>query len=142
MFEEDGVRDKDALLETFIVDAVHHMDEESAKQFLESSSIDMLQEAGGIRKSTIVRLSKADDYARRITLAAIQKAKESNSPDWKKLKKAQAMKKLAIANIVKRYGNTVKRDVIKAQRALLKADPMHYVRIPKYNKTEKPEEEK
>lgn len=47
------------------------------------------------------------------------------------MKKAAAMKKLAISNIIKRYGNAVKRDVIKAQKALLKADPMHYVRLPK-----------
>lgn len=129
--EEQGVQDQGALFETFFIDAVQHMDEESAKEFLQSEAVNALVEAGGIRKGTLVRLSKEDDYNRRIALAAMQKAKESNSPDWKKLKKAAAMKKLAISNIIKRYGNAVKRDVIKAQKALLKADPMHYVRLPK-----------
>lgn len=131
---EEGIQDKDLLLETFLIDAVQHMDEETAQKFLESAGVKALQEAGAVRKGTIVRLSKADDYARRLTLAAIQKAKETNSPDWRKLKKAQAMKKTAIASIVKRYGNSVKRDVVKAQRALLKSDPMHYIRIPRASK--------
>ena len=38
------------------------------------------------------------------------------------------MKKTAIANIVKRYGNLVKRDVIKAQKAILKANPTYYTK--------------
>lgn len=129
--QEEGVMDKDALLERLFTDNILHMNEDAAAEYLKSPEVQALVEAGGVRKATIVRLSKQDDYARRITLAAIQKAKEANSPDWKKLKKAQAMKKLAIASIVKRYGVAVKRDVIKAQRLLLKADPMHYTRIPR-----------
>lgn len=130
-YQDEGIQDKDLLLETFLIDACQHMDEDSCREFLETSEVKALVEAGAVRKGTIVRLSKADDYARRLTLAAIQKAKEDNSADWKKLKKAQAMKKAAIAAIVKRYGTMVKRDVVKAQRALLKNDPMHYIRVPR-----------
>jgi hypothetical protein len=132
--EDTGVENKDALLEALLIDASLHMDEEANKTYLESAGVKALVEAGVARKSTIVRLSKTDDYARRLTLAAIQKAKESNSPDWRKLRKAQKMKKMAIASIVKRYGVAVKKDVIKAQKALLKTDPMHYIRMPKITK--------
>ena len=34
--EEQGVQDQGALFETFFIDAVQHMDEESAKEFLQS----------------------------------------------------------------------------------------------------------
>lgn len=129
----DGIQDQAALFEAFFIDACKHMDESSLNDFLESDTVKALTEANAVRKSTIVRLSKEDDYARRLTVAAVQKAKEQNSPDWRKLKKATAMRKMALAAIVKRYGNFVKRDVIRAQKALLKADPMHYVRIPRNN---------
>lgn len=132
MFDQEkrdaGLQNPDALIESFIVDNFLHMDSESQKEFLESAELNSLVEAGQVKKRTIVRLSKKDDYTRRLTLGAIQRAKESNSPDWKRLRKAQAMKKAAIAAILKRYGNTVKRDVVKAQRAVQKLDPTHYVK--------------
>lgn len=134
MFEatnkDDGIQDFGALVESYIADMYYHMDDESAKSFLESDDLKALEEAKVVNKRTLVRLSKQDDYTRRVTLAALQKAKESNSPDWKKLRKAQKMRKEALAAIVKRYGNSVKRDVVKAQRAIQKIDPTHYTRIP------------
>lgn len=133
MFEEDrdeGLQNPEALVEFFIADEYYHMSDADAKAFLESDELKALEESNVVRKRTLVRLSKQDDYTRRITLAACQKAKEANSPDWKKLRKAQAMRKMALANIVKRYGNSVKRDVVKAQRAIQKIDPGHYTKIP------------
>ena len=126
--QEAGIRDATALFESFFVDYVNHMDDEERKQYLESDEVNALVEAKAIGRRTIVRLSKQDDYNRRITLAAMQKAKEQNSADWKRLKKAHMLKKLAIANIVKRYGNNVKRDVIKAQKAILKTNPRYYTK--------------
>lgn len=125
---DTGLQHPEALIESFIVDSFLHMDSEAQKEFLESAELQSLVEAGQVRKRTIVRLSKKDDYARRLTLGAIQRAKEANSPDWKRLRKAQAMKKAAIAAILKRYSNSVKRDVVKAQRAVQKLDPTHYVK--------------
>ena len=124
--QEAGIKDATALFESFFVDYVNHMDDEERKQYLESDEVNALVEAKAIGRRTIVRLSKQDDYNRRITLAAMQKAKEQNSTDWKRLKKAHMLKKLAIANIVKRYGNNVKRDVVKAQKAILKTNPRYY----------------
>ena len=124
--ERDGVQDMGALLESMFVDLVNHMDDEERVQYLESAEVKALIEGGAVNRRTIVRLSRTDDYNRRITLAAMQKAKESNSADWKRLKKAHMLKKQAIANIVRRYGNNVKRDVIKAQKAILKTNPRYY----------------
>lgn len=126
--QESGVQDAAALFESVFVDYVNHMDDEERKQYLESEEVRALEEAKVIGRRTIVRLSKQDDYNRRITLAAMQKAKEQNSADWKRLKKAHMLKKLAIANIVKRYGNNVKRDVVKAQKAILKTNPRYYTK--------------
>lgn len=126
--QEAGIQDATALFESFFVDYVNHMDDEERKQYLESDEVNALVEAKAIGRRTIVRLSKQDDYNRRITLAAMQKAKEQNSSDWKRLKKAHMLKKLAIANIVKRYGNNVKRDVVKAQKAILKTNPRYYTK--------------
>lgn len=126
--QESGVQDARALFESVFVDYVNHMDDEERKQYLESEEVRALEEANAIGRRTIVRLSKQDDYNRRITLAAMQKAKEQNSADWKRLKKAHMLKKLAIANIVKRYGNNVKRDVVKAQKAILKTNPRYYTK--------------
>jgi hypothetical protein len=128
-FDDDqvcGVQDATALFESFFIDYVNHMNDEERKQYLESEEVNALVEANAIGRRTIVRLSKQDDYNRRITLAAMQKAKEQNSADWKRLKKAHELKKLAIANIVKRYGNNVKRDVVKAQKAIMKTNPRYY----------------
>lgn len=132
MFEDrdDGLQNPSALVELFIADEFYHMDDEAGKSMLESEDLKALEEAGVVKKRTLVRLSKQDDYTRRLTLAAVQKAKEANSPDWKKLRKAQAMRKMALANIVKRYANSVKRDVVKAQRAIQKIDPGHYTKLP------------
>lgn len=126
--QESGVQDAAALFESVFVDYVNHMDDEERKQYLESDEVKALEEANVVGRRTIVRLSKQDDYNRRITLAAMQKAKEQNSADWKRLKKAHMLKKLAIANIVKRYGNNVKRDVVKAQKAILKTNPRYYTK--------------
>lgn len=125
---EAGVSDTTALFESVFCDYVRHMDDEERKEYLESAEVQALVEAKAVRKQTIVRLSRADDMKRRVALAAIQKAKEQNSADWKRLKKAHAMKKAAIANIVKRYGNNVRRDVVKAQKAILKTNPRYYTK--------------
>ncbi|MBQ8130943.1 MAG: hypothetical protein IJ193_00465 [Bacilli bacterium] len=125
----DGIQDQGALFETLFIDYVNHMSDDERKEFLESAEVKALCEAnGGIKRRTIVRLSKQDDYNRRITLAAMEKAKQQNSSDWKRLKKAQRARKAAIAAIVKKYGMSVKRDVLKAQKALIKADSRYYTK--------------
>jgi len=127
--ESDSGLDQSALFETLFVDYVNHMNDDERKEFLESAEVKALMEAnGGVKRRTIVRLSKQDDYNRRITLAAMEKAKQMNSADWKRLKKAQKMRKACIAAIVKKYGLSVKKDVIKAQKALIKADSRYYTK--------------
>jgi len=128
---ENSIEDKAALFETLFIDYANHMDDETRKEFLESAEVKALCEAEnetGVNRRTIIRLSKQDDFNRRITLAAMAKAKEINSPEWKKLKKAQRIRKACIAAIVKKYGLAVKRDVLKAQKSLIKADSRYYTR--------------
>ena len=125
----DSGLDQQALFETLFIDYVNHMDDATRKEFLESAEVKALVEAkDGVARRTIVRLSKQDDYNRRIALAAMEKAKQANSPEWKKLKKAQRIRKAMIAAIVKKYGLQVKRNVITAQKALVKADSRYYTK--------------
>ena len=125
----DSGLDQQALFETLFIDYVNHMDDATRKEFLESAEVKALVEAkDGVARRTIVRLSKQDDYNRRIALAAIEQAKANNSPEWKKLKKAQRIRKAMIAAIVKKYGLRVKSQVLKTQKALIKADSRYYTK--------------
>ena len=75
--QTDSGLDQSALFETLFIDYVNHMNDDERKEFLESAEVKALTEAnGGVNRRTIVRLSKQDDYNRRITLAAMEKAKQ------------------------------------------------------------------
>lgn len=117
------ISDMDSLLESFIYADLSSMDENSIKEFLNSDQCKALQEANLIGRKTIVRLSRADDIQKRIALAALQKAKEDGDPNYIALKKVQAKRMALKSKILQKYGNRVKNDAIKAQRALIRINP-------------------
>ena len=120
---DDGVRDKNALLESILVDQVRRMDDTSRNEYLRSDEFQNLCEAGVATRKTIVRFNKQDDLTRRIHLAALQKAKEENSPLWHKLHKNRIEEKKLLKQIIERYGMKVRADAIKSQRRLIKLSP-------------------
>jgi hypothetical protein len=125
---EQGVENKDELTERIFESAVAAMDDATRKDYLESDEVKNIVEAGVIGRKTIVRLSKKDDLSRRIKLAAFQKAKETNAPEWKALKKNRVQERRLIGKIMQRYGNAVKKDAINSQKALLKLTPNAFTR--------------
>ena len=119
---DDGVRDKNALLESILVDQVRRMDDNTRNEYLRSDEFQNLCEAGVATRKTIVRFNKQDDLTRRIHLAALQKAKEG-SPLWDKLHRNRIEEKKLLKQIIERYGMKVRADAIKSQRRLIKISP-------------------
>jgi hypothetical protein len=125
---EEGVQDFDSYLERVFESVVSVMPDETRIPYLESDEVKSLVEAGVIGRKTIVRLSKKDDLSRRIKLAAFQKAKETNAPEWKALKKNRIIERKLIGKIMQRYGNAVKKDAINSQKKLLKLSPTAFTK--------------
>ena len=65
-------------------------------------------------------MSKIDDQKRRTKLMAYQLAKESNDPNWTKLKKIMVMKKQTIRKIMSKYGPKATRLSKLSQKAYIK----------------------
>lgn len=120
---DDGVHDKNALLESILVDQVKRMSDDARNEYLRSDEFQNLCEAGVATRKTIVRFNKQDDLTRRIHLAALQKAKEEGSPLWTKLHKNRIEEKKLLKQIIDRYGMKVRQDAIKSQRRLIKLSP-------------------
>lgn len=121
----ESIQDMAALMEDMLVDCVSGMDDDSRKSFMESAEFQaLLQENGGfVGRKTVVRLNKIDDLSRRIQLAAFHKAMEDGDPNYKELKKLQTKRRKLKEKIFAKYGNRVKNDAVKAQRALIKINP-------------------
>lgn len=128
--EGSSISDINALMENFFYDVVSCMEEDARKQYLESDECKaLLQENGGfVGRRTFVRLNRVDDLSRRIKLAVYQKAKEDGDPNYKKLKIIQRKKHELNAKLMAKYANRVKKDAVKAQRALIKITPNAFTR--------------
>lgn len=126
--DESSIHDYDAFFENLLYDEISRLSDDERKQVMESVDFNALLEANVIGKKTVVRLNKVDDLQRRITIAAYQKAKEDNDPNYIALKKIIAKKKALNEKILQKYGTRVKRDAIKAQKQLLKIDPRAFTK--------------
>lgn len=122
-YDGPGITDKSALMEALLVDAVSRMDDESRQDFLNSETFSDLEEAAGVGKRSIVRMNKMDDFQRRLNLASLQKAKEMGDADWELLRKNRIQERKLQERIFKKYNNKVKRDVMMAQKQMLKINP-------------------
>lgn len=116
----EEVANSNALLEMMIVDDVLRGDANSIKTFCESAEAKVLQEKQVLRKPTMMRLSKADDQARRAKLAVYALAKAAKDPDYKKLKMYIKGKKAMTAKLMKKYGNKGQRVAAIAQKNYIK----------------------
>ena len=124
------INDTQALMENVLYDALSCMNEADRNEYMQTDEFTAcLQENGGfVGKKTVVRLNKLDDLSRRIKLAVYQKAKEVNDQDYRNLKKIQAKKHAINSRLMAKYGNMVKRDAIKSQKALIKINPKAFTR--------------
>lgn len=120
MVSLETIANSPRLLEMMIVDDVLRGDAKSIKEFCESPEAQVLQEKQVLRKPTMMRLSKADDAARRTKLAAYALAKEAKDPLYTKLKMYIKGKKAMTAKIMKKYGTKGQRVANIAQKNYIK----------------------
>ena len=107
-------------LEACIVDEVSHLSDEKIQEFCQSPEAEALVEAGVMRKKTLVRLSKKDDFSRRRTMAAFTIAREKKDPLWSKLVKKRVQERKLIGEIVKKYGGKADKVAKAGQKEYLK----------------------
>ena len=116
--------DMDALVEAFLIDDLtHNYGQDAIREFCAPGGIaDALLEAKILsNKRTVVRLSKADDEKRRMTIAAIQMAKQHNDPLYAKLIKYKVLFKQTRQKIVDKYGAKATKASIKGQKQYIKS---------------------
>ena len=116
-------------LEACIVDEVSHLSDEKIQEFCQSPEAEALVEAGVMRKKTLVRLSKKDDFSRRRTMAAFTIAREKKDPLWSKLVKNRVQERKLIGDIVKKYGGKADKVAKAGQKEYLKQKmPLSFMR--------------
>ena len=116
-------------LEACIVDEVSHLSDEKIQEFCQSPEAEALVEAGIMRKKTLVRLSKKDDFSRRRTMAAFTIAREKKDPLWSKLVKNRVQERKLIGEIVKKYGGKADKVAKVGQKEYLKQKmPLSFMR--------------
>ena len=116
-------------LEACIVDEVSHLSDEKIQEFCQSPEAEALVEAGVMRKKTLVRLSKKDDFSRRRTMAAFTIARDKKDPLWTKLVKNRVQERKLIGEIVKKYGGKADKVAKAGQKEYLKQKmPLSFMR--------------
>ena len=116
----DEIANSNMMLEMLIVDDVLRGDAKSIQEFCNSPMAEVLQERQVLKKSTMMRLSKQDDAARRTKLAVYALAKAAKDPDYKKLKMYIKGKKAMTAKLMKKYANKATRIANIAQKNYIK----------------------
>ena len=116
----DEIANSNMMLEMLIVDDVLRGDAKSIQEFCNSPMAEVLQERQVLKKSTMMRLSKQDDAARRTKLAVYALAKAAKDPDYKKLRMYIKGKKAMTAKLMKKYANKAARIANIAQKNYIK----------------------
>lgn len=120
---DEGIIDREALLETMLIDLISQMSDDQRRVYMESDEFQNLLEAGIAGRRSVVRLSRQDDLSRRVNLASIQMAKEKGDSDWEALRRNRMNERRLLDRIYQKYGNKVRRDAIQAQKNLVKLSP-------------------
>lgn len=116
----ESVANSNEFLEMMIVDDVLRGDAKSIQEFVTSPAAQVLQEKQVLKKATMMRLSKADDAARRTKLAVYALAKAAKDPMYAKLKMYIKGKKAMTAKLMKKYGTKGQRVANIAQKNYIK----------------------
>lgn len=100
---DSELKNPEALLESYIYDEISKLPDERQHEFARSEQAQAMMESGIISKKTLVRLSKADDLERRIGMAALQLAKDSDDMLFDQLMKVRMKEKELLDKINKKY---------------------------------------
>lgn len=117
---EQEFTDPNALGEALIYDEVSRLPDDRRKEFCESEAAQAMMEKGLISRKTLVRLSKQDDLERRIGMAAIQCAKDSNDFLYDQLIKNRIKEKELLAKIKTKYATKAGKAATVGQKTYLK----------------------
>jgi hypothetical protein len=116
----EKIGNSNELLEAFLVDDVIRQSSDNIKKFCESEEARILEAKNMLKKPTLMRLSKQDDFNRRVKLVAYQLAKEANDPNFAKLKKYTSLRKECIAKIMQKYSTKAEKIAKVAQKNYMK----------------------
>jgi hypothetical protein len=100
---EQDLQNPNELLEAYIFDEVSRLTDERRAEFVKSEEAQAMVEAGLISKKTLVRLSKVDDLERRISMAAMQMAKDNNDTLFDQLTKNRIKERELLDKIYAKY---------------------------------------
>jgi hypothetical protein len=117
MSDEDAAR----LAEAYFFVETAGMPEHLRKSLLENSDImTPLTEGGLIGKSTVIRLNKLNDMDRRITMAAMNIARDKHDPLFEKLRINRVKERELLGKITKKYLAPATKQAKKAQKIYIK----------------------
>ena len=119
---DDDITMSDRFVEAVICSEFVTLSDDDRAAFLESAECEALIQEGLVSRKTLVRLSKNDDYSRRVKMAAYELARENKDPLWDKLKKNRIMERKLINAIVKKYGAKSSKTAKMSQKAYIKAN--------------------
>ena len=121
--EELQISDPDQWRAYIVESTLLGMPDDQRKSYLESDEMKDACAMNEAMRKTVVRLNKADDLARRVKLACLDRARADGASEWIQLRKVQKRRKQLLAKIAQKYSSRVTRDAIKQQRTLLKSNP-------------------
>ena len=111
----------EATAESYLYNELAKLDDEARKEFVESAEAEALLEKAVLNKKTMIRLSRQDDMARRVKIAAYQLAKDKKDPLWTKLVLNRVKERQLIAKIVQKYHNAAVKLAKVGQREFIKS---------------------
>lgn len=111
----------EATAASYLYTELAKLDDEARKEFVESAEAEALLEKAVLNKKTMVRLSRQDDMARRVKIAAYQLAKDKKDPLWTKLVLNRVKERQFIAKIVQKYHNAAVKLAKVGQREFIKS---------------------
>ena len=117
----EDLENPNAYTEALIFSEAAALPQEERKAFIESEEAKVLLEKKLLSRKTLVRLSKQDDLARRVKMAAFQIAKQKKDQLWAKLVKNRVIERQLIRKIVQKYQNQAVRLAKQGQRDYVKA---------------------
>lgn len=120
---EDYEVDMSTLIEAFLIDDLtHNYGEDTIQEFCAPGGVgEALVEAKVLStQKTVSRLSKKDDFTRRVVITCINMARQHKDPLYAKLVKYQLLRKQTRKKIVEKYGARAKKVALKGQREYIK----------------------
>ena len=117
---EQELANPNAYTDALICAEASRLSQDERVAFAESEEAQALLEKQMISRRTLVRLSKKDDLARRVKMAAFQIAKQKKDPLWTKLVKNRVIERALIKKIVQKYNNQAVRVARKSQVEYIK----------------------